>query len=405
MSAAGGIPFEERAAALDAADPLSSHVDRFVRNAGTVYLDGNSLGPLQHAVQERMRTVIADEWGTGLIASWKAGKWLDLPTRTASRIAPLLGVQKENVTVCDSTSVNLFKLIAAAWQRRQGRTDILVESTNFPTDLYIASGAASLLGARIRQFDTTDELLFSLDDATAVVLLTHVDFRTGAALDIPAVTAEIHAQGGRVIWDLSHTAGVFPLALEDWDVDFAVGCGYKFLNGGPGAPSYIYCSPQMLPAVQNALPGWWGHAAPFAMSPHYEAHPDILRFQTGTPPILSLSALHEALAIWENVDLPAVRSKAEALSSLFIEVVESDPDTVLCCVSPHDPAQRGAHAAFRHPAATPVMEACVAQGVTGDVRPPDIVRFGFAPLALTHADVVHAARILLAAAAACTRDA
>ncbi len=402
----GGITtFEERAAALDAADPLGAYVDRFVRKPGCVYLDGNSLGPLQHAVQARLKTVIADEWGTGLITSWKEGCWLDLPSQTASRIAPLLGVSDASVTVCDSTSVNLFKLIAAAWQHREGRADILVESTNFPTDLYIASGAAALLGASLRQFDTADELLSSLDASTAIVVLTHVDFRTGAALDIPSVTEEVHARGGRVIWDLSHTTGVFPLALEEWNVDFAVGCGYKFLNGGPGAPSYLYCSPQLLPTVENALPGWWGHAAPFAMSPHYESHPDILRFQTGTPSILSLAALHEALAIWNDIDLDAVRQKVETISSLFIDVVASEATTLLQCISPADPSTRGSHAAFRHPRAAQVMATCIATGVIGDVRPPDIVRFGFAPLALTYSDAVHAAKTLLAAAASCTAGA
>ncbi|MFN3616140.1 MAG: aminotransferase class V-fold PLP-dependent enzyme, partial [Rubrimonas sp.] len=310
------------AALLDGADALAPLRDRFALPPGVIYLDGNSLGPLPRGVAQRVGSAVAAEWGESLIRGWNAHGWIDLPARVGDRVAALIGAAPGSVVACDSTSINLFKLLSAALDLRPGRRVILSDAGNFPTDLYMAQGLADLTGrARLRTVARA-EVADAIDAETAVVMLTEVDYRTGHRLDMAAVTAAAHARGALTLWDLAHSAGAFPVDLTGAGADFAVGCGYKYLNGGPGAPAFLYVRPDLAAHVRPALAGWLGHAAPFAFDADYRPAPGVARLRVGTPPVLSLTALDAALDAFDGVSLPALHAKAQALSELFLALVE-----------------------------------------------------------------------------------
>jgi kynureninase len=388
-------PFgEDEIAALDAADPLASHRATFELPEGVIYLDGNSLGPLSRAAQQRVAHTVAEEWGKGLIRSWNTADWIDLPAIVARKIEPLVGAARGTVAVADSTSINLFKVLAVALARRPERRVILTETGNFPTDIYIADGLARLLaqGHEVRQVAAGD-LPAAIDERVAVTLLTEVNYRTGARLDMAGLTAKAHAAGALAIWDLAHSAGAFPVDLVGADADFAVGCGYKYLNGGPGAPAFSYVAPRHLPGLAQPLSGWMGHAAPFAFAADYRPAGSIEAMRVGTPPILAMTALDAALEVFSGVDLALVKQKADRLFDIFTgELMVRCPELEL--LTPVDPSSRGTQVSLRFADAYPVMQALIARGVIGDFRQPDILRFGLTPLYLRHIDVVSAARIL-----------
>lgn len=360
--------------------------------AGVIYLDGNSLGPLPHAARERLRRETDEHWGRDLIRAWNTAGWMELPTRVGDRIAPLIGAPKGSVVAGDSTSINLFKALAAALSlARPERTVILSDRGNFPTDLYIAEAVAKLLGRGHRlEVVAPDEVEHAIDDRLAVLMLTEVDFATGRLHDMAHLTARAQALGAITVWDLAHSAGALPIDLVGAGADFAVGCGYKYLNGGPGAPAFIYTRPALSERVDPALAGWMGHAAPFLFEQGYRPAPGAERMRAGTPPILSMAALDSALDVFDGVDMGAVRARSIELSELFIAEVEARcPDLLLA--SPREPRRRGSQVSFRFADGYALMQALIADGVIGDFRAPDIVRFGFAPLYISHDDVRNAA--------------
>jgi kynureninase len=371
----------------DAADPLAALRARFELPDGVIYLDGNSLGALQPAVAARVRTVVEREWGQGLIRSWNEAAWVDLPRRIAQRLAPLVGARADELTVTDSTSTNLFKVLAAARRLRPDRRVLLTDDANFPTDLYVAFGLADLLGDVEVRVVPTAEVLDHLDADVGVVTLTHVDYRTGRLHDPVAVTAAVHAAGALMVWDLSHSAGALDVDLHGWGADLAVGCTYKYLNGGPGSPAYLFVAERWQDAARSPLQGWFGHAAPFAFDPDYAPATGVDRFLNGTAPVLSMAALDAALEIWDGVDPSLVAAKAQALTSRFIELVETRCGGLVEVVSPREASERGAQVSLRHPHAYALTQALIQRGVIGDHRPPDLVRLGFAPLYVSHEDV------------------
>ena len=379
-------------AALDAADPLAPFRDAFHVPEGLIYLDGNSLGVLPRATPARLAEVVAGEWGTGLIRSWNAAGWIDAPARVGGKIAPLVGARPHEVLVADSTSVNLHKLIVAALEARPERTVVLSEPGNFPTDLYMVESAVRALGGGRRlALVPRDRLLDAIDGDTALVLLTHAHYKTGELWDMPAVTARAHAAGALVLFDLSHSAGAFPVHLDDAGVDLAVGCGYKFLNGGPGAPAFLFVAERHQAALQTPLGGWLGHARPFAFTDAYEPAPGIARFQCGTPPILSLAALEVGVDLARTADLAQVARKSRAMADLFMARVEARCARFgVTRVGPAPGQPRGSQVSFRHPEAYAIVQALIARGVIGDFRAPDIMRFGLTPLYLRYADVARA---------------
>jgi kynureninase len=380
--------------ALDAADPFARIRQLFELPEGIIYLDGNSLGALPRAVKARVNDVVATQWGEGLIRSWNTHDWIDLPARVGERIAKLIGAAPGTVMVADSTSVNLFKALVAALRLRPDRKVILSERDNFPTDAYIAAGVADLLGQghELRLVEP-NEIAGALSDEVAVLMLTEVNYRTGARLDMAKLTAAAHAAGALTIWDLCHSAGAFPVDLSGANADFAVGCGYKYLNGGPGAPAFIYAAPLHLDGLRQPLTGWLGHAAPFTFAETYHPAEGIGAMRVGTPPVVSMSALDAALDVFDGVDLTALRAKADALFELFVgEVQRLAPDLELA--TPTDPARRGTQVSLRHPEAYAAMQALIAAGVIGDFREPDIMRFGLTPLYLSFSDVKRAAEIV-----------
>lgn len=391
----------------DTTDPLAPCRDRFDLPDGILYLDGNSLGVLPKAVPERIGRVIAEEWGRGLIRSWNTADWINLPARVGAKIARLIGARADEVVAADSTSVNLFKLLTAALRLRPGRKVILSETGNFPTDLYVAQGAAGLFdGVELRHVDG-DAIVDAIDENVAVVSLTHVDFRSGRLHDMAAVTAAAHEAGALILWDLAHSAGALPVDLNGCGADLAVGCGYKYLNGGPGAPAFLYVAEALQDAVDQPLSGWMGHADPFAFVPDYAPAGGIRRTLCGTPPVLAMAALDTALDVWDGVDLAALRAKSMALGDLFIALVEERcAGHDLTLASPRRAEERGSQVSFRHPEGYAVMQALIARGVIGDFRSPDLLRFGFTPLYLRYADVWDAVDILadILATAAWDRD-
>jgi kynureninase len=377
---------------LDRNDKLAPLRDRFSLPEGVIYLDGNSLGALPRGVKARMDEVVATQWGEGLIRSWNTHDWIDLPGRVGDRIAKLIGAAPGTVTVADSTSISLFKALGAALRMRPGRRIILSEAGNFPTDAYVAAGIAELMGQghELRLVEAAD-LAAALTADVAVLMLTEVNYRTGARLDMAGLTAAAHEAGALTIWDLAHSAGAFPVELTAADADFAVGCGYKYLNGGPGAPAFIYAAPRHHADMQQPLTGWLGHAAPFAFAETYRPAEGIARMRVGTPPILSMQALDAALDAFEGVELAAVKAKADSLFDLFTSEIA---DLGLALATPTDPALRGTQVSVRHPEAYAVMQALIGSGVIGDFREPDIMRFGLTPLYLRYEDVWRAAQIL-----------
>lgn len=374
------------------ADPFVRTRDAFDLPEGIIYLDGNSLGPLPRAARDRLRHEIDDNWGRQLIRAWNSAGWMDLPGRVGDKIARLIGAAPGTVMVTDSTSVNLFKALTAALTLAGERRVILSDTGNFPTDLYIAEGVARTIGKGHRlRLVAPAEVESALDATVAVLMLTEVDYATGRRHDLARLTALAQAQGVLTIWDLAHSAGAFPVGLAAAGADFAIGCGYKYLNGGPGAPAFIYVAPRNLAAVDPALSGWMGHDAPFAFELGYRPSASIERLRTGTPPVLSLAALDAAMEVWAGIDMQAVRQRSIELSERFIAEVEASCP-MLRLASPRDPGQRGSQVSFRFEEGYAAMQALIARGVIGDFRAPDIMRFGFTPLYLRPADVTAAAR-------------
>ena len=378
----------------DRDDPFAAHRDRFILPDGIIYLDGNSLGALPKTVPERMARVVRDEWGRDLITSWNVHDWIDLPRRVGDKLAPLIGAAPGTVMVADSTSINIFKMLAVALARRPQRRVILTQQGNFPTDVYMANGLAALLGQghEVRQVPV-DAIGDALQGDVAVLLLTEVNYRTGARLDMRALTQQAHAAGALTVWDLAHSAGAVPVDLTGAAADFAVGCGYKFLNGGPGAPAFACAAPQYLDGLRQPLQGWLGHAAPFEFAADYRPGEGIDALRVGSPPILSMSALDEALNVYDGVDMVALKAKADALFDLFVgELRKRAPELEI--LTPLDASRRGSQINLRHPEAYAVMQAMIARGVIGDFRQPDIIRLGLTPLYLRYEDVYRATEIL-----------
>ncbi|MBY0492498.1 MAG: kynureninase [Gemmatimonadaceae bacterium] len=388
--------FRAEAAALDAADPLAAFRDRFALPEGVTYLDGNSLGAPPKATAARLAQVATEEWGQGLIRSWNSADWIGAPARVGAKIAGLIGAQPHEVVAADSTSVNLYKLIVAALTAQPGRTVVLSEPGNFPTDLYMIESAIGTLGGRHRlELASRDAIASRITADTALVLLTHVHYKTAEVHDMAAITAAAHAHGALVLWDLSHSAGALPVDLNGCHADFAVGCGYKFLNGGPGAPAYLFVAERHHARVQSPLGGWMGHARPFAFVDQYEAGSGMARFLCGTPPVLAFAALEVGVDLHRETSMAMVSAKAQQLAALFMRAVTATCATYgVALVGPPPGAPRGSHVSFAHPEGYAVMQALIARGVIGDFRAPDIMRFGLTPLYLRFADVVHAAAVL-----------
>ncbi|MCC5947472.1 MAG: kynureninase [Nitriliruptoraceae bacterium] len=395
VTAAGLGDAWSQAAEADARDPLAGRRERFRLADGLIYLDGNSLGALQHAVVDRLRLVVEDEWGTGLIRSWNDADWVGMPQRVAARIAPLVGADPHEIAVTDSTSTNLFKALGAAWMLQRDHLDggerriVLTDDANFPTDRYVAEGLAGLTGQLQVEVVAPDALVEHLDERVAVLLVTEIDYRSGRRHDAAALTARAHEVGALTVWDLSHSVGVLDVDLGAWEADLAVGCSYKYLSGGPGAPAFLYAAQRLHASLANPLAGWFGHAAPFAFDPTYTPAADATRFTNGTPPVLSLAALETALEAFSGHDIGQVHTKAMALTERFITLADAALDGVEV-LTPREAHRRGAQVSLRHPQAYAVTQALIEHEVIGDHRPPDVVRFGFAPLYVRHVDVVHA---------------
>ncbi|AHH96719.1 kynureninase [Kutzneria albida] len=376
----------------DLTDPLAWVRERFDLDDGVVYLDGNSLGALPRAVPARVAEVISHQWGRLRIRSWSESGWWDAPQRIGDRIAPLVGARPGHVVVGDSTSVNVFRAVVSALRMTPGRTEVLVDATTFPTDGYITESAARMTGARVRAVRPED-VPAELGPDTALVLLNHVDYRTGRLWDMGALTGAVHSAGARVLWDLSHSGGALPVELDRHRVDFAVGCTYKYLNGGPGAPAYLYVRPDLLPELDQPLTGWCSHADPFGMEPRYRPAPGIARARAGTPEIISLLTLDAALDAWDGVDIAQVRQKSLALTEFFVRCVDELVPGRVRSVTPADES-RGSQVSLSCVDAETVMKELIARGVVGDYRPPDILRFGFTPLYTRHVDALRAAEVL-----------
>ena len=385
------------AAAEDAADPLAGFRARFLLPEGLVYLDGNSLGPAPRAALEALREAAETEWAADLITSWNRAGWFELPSRLGDLIAPVIGADAGEVVVCDTTSINIFKALHAGLSLRPDRRVIVAEGGSFPTDLYVAEGLRSLRPDLTLRLEGVDgpEIEGLIGEDVAVVLVNQVDYRSGRRRDVAALTARIHAAGAVAVWDLCHSAGVMEVGLNAAGADLAVGCTYKYLNGGPGSPAFVFCAGRHQAAVAQPLSGWWGHARPFGFERSFAPDPGIRKFLCGTQPILSLRAAEAGLALAAEADLVAVRAKSEALTSRFAALAEEvGGPHGLALASPRAAAERGSQVALTHPQGYAIVQALIARGVVGDFRAPDILRFGFAPLYLRHADVVRAARIL-----------
>ena len=377
------------AEALDAASPLRERRELFDLPDGVVYLDGNSLGALPRNVAPRMQEVITQEWGTGLISSWNTADWVGLWRRVGAKIAPLIGVSGDDVHVGDSTTVTLFKTLTAAARLRPGRRVVVLEPTTFPTDGYVAAGVARTLGLELRWCDPADPAA-SLDEDVALLALTHVDFRSGAMYDMAALTAAAHDVGALVQWDLCHSAGAVPVSLVEADADIAVGCTYKYLNGGPGSPAFSWVHPRHQAAWDQPITGWFGHARPFDMDRDFTPADGITRMASGTPSVLALSVLDAALGVFDGVAVDVLREGSLSLTDLFIALVDERLGSVFEVITPREQQRRGSQVSLRHDEAYGVVQALIERGVVGDFRTPDVARFGFAPLYVTHADVYDA---------------
>jgi kynureninase len=386
----------KEARTLDAADPLRPFRDRFHLPEGIIYLDGNSLGALPRATVERQRRMVEEEWGNSLIRSWNAHGWIDSPQRIGAKIARLIGARPNEVLVADSTSVNLFKLIVAAAQLSD-RPVLLSEAGNFHTDLHIASGAADMVPHLHLEIAAREEIDDRLGADINLLLLTHVHFKAGFRFAMAEVTSRAKSAGALTIWDLSHSAGAVPLKLNADGAELAVGCGYKYLNGGPGAPAFLYVAEHLQERLVSPLRGWMGHAAPFAFTDDYIPAPGIARFLAGTPPVLGMSALESGIDAFDGASMEALWAKSVQLFDLFAALMaERCPE--LRCISPHDQERRGSHISFAHDHAFEICQALIEDGVIGDFRSPDVIRFGLTPLYLGYEDIYEAvercARIL-----------
>ena len=378
-----GLTYAE-AVAADAADSLRPLRERFHLPDGLIYLDGNSLGPMPKATGERMREMVSEQWGDSLIRAWNTHDWIGAPQRLGAKVAPLIGARPHEVIVTDSTSVNLFKLLVAA-AKLSDRPALLSESGNFHTDLHIASGVADLMGLTL-DISPRGEVESRIGTDTNLLLLTHVHYKSAERFDMARITAKARRAGAITVWDLSHSAGAVPLHLNDAGAELAVGCGYKYLNGGPGAPAFLYVAKHLQERLVSPLRGWMGHAEPFAFTDDYRPAAGIDRMLAGTPPILSLAALECGLDAFEKVTMARLWSKANALFDVFHGLMEQRcPDLV--CITPRLPEQRGSHISFRHPHAFEICQALIAAGVIGDFRAPDVVRFGLTPLYLGFEDI------------------
>lgn len=374
--------------ALDAKDQLREIRTEFVLDDGVLYLDGNSLGPVSDAVRARVLETIDHEWAQGLVRSWNDAGWMAAPTRLGDRLAPLIGAQPGEVVFGDTLTFMLAKLIGGALDQRPQRHVVLTDVANFHSDIYIVEAMARRAGRPItvKAIDraTLDE---QLNDDVALVMLTHVDYRTGEMLDMKGITADVHAVGALMLWDFAHSAGAVPLDVTDADVDFAAGCGYKYLNGGPGAPAFLYVRASWQGVLENPFPGWMGHARPFDFELAYEPAKGMQAFVTSSPSIIALAAMEGALSVWDQASIEQVRTKSLAMTDLFIALVEERLPGVFELVTPREHAKRGSQVALRHADGYAVIQALVERGVIGDFRAPDICRFGFAPLYLRYVDV------------------
>jgi kynureninase len=377
----------------DSADPLAFARERFRLPDGIIYLDGNSLGALPVAAPAALSQTAELEWGEDLIASWNKHGWIDWPTKIAAKLALIVEARPSELLFADSTSVCLFKLLAAAVRARPGRRTVLSQHANFPTDLYVAQGLCDMLSLDLKAVPA-NQVLDAIDEDTAVVSLTHVDYRSAAIHDMRAINRAAHDAGALTLWDLSHSAGAITLDLDGSQSDLAVGCGYKYLSGGPGAPAFIYVADRLHDQLSSPLQGWMGHAEPFAFVDEYRPAEGMRKFLTGTPSILALAALDAGLATFEGVSMWDVEAKARMLSQFFIDEVEARCGDEVRLASPRDSAQRGSHLVFAHPEAYAVMQALIDRGVIGDFRAPNLMRFGFTPLYTRFVDVVLAAEIL-----------
>ena len=384
--------------ARDTSDPLGILRDRFVIPDGVIYLDGNSLGPMPRAAANALRHTVEQEWSQDLIKSWNSAGWFDMPLRLGDRIGALIGAAPGQSVVCDTTSINLYKAVHAAMGLRPDRDVVIAESASFPTDLYVIEGAMASAGRPMRRRlvgvdgPSVEDLL---DEKVAVVVLSHVDYRTGALLDVAAITQQVHKAGALVVWDICHSAGVIEVGFDRHEIDFAVGCTYKYLNGGPGSPAFIAVAKAHQATARHPLSGWWGHAAPFAFERDFQPDAGIKRFLCGTPPIISLRGVDVALDALEGVEIAALREKSVALTELFIaRLTMLLPD--LDIVTPRQPALRGSQVAIASKEGYSIVQAMIERSVIGDFRAPDIMRFGFAPFYLRFADVWDACEILAA---------
>lgn len=384
-------------AAFDAEDAIAHYRDAFRLPDGIIYLDGNSLGAMPKGAVDVLSRTIEEEWAEGLIRSWGAAGWFDLPETLGNRLGRLIGAASGQIVVCDCTSINIYKAVRAAMALRPDRKVIVSETGSFPTDLYMLEGAVSgqdgyerrLLGA------DSDNLADLIDDQVAIVLLSNVDYRTGKLHDMQKITDMAHEAGALIIWDLCHSAGVIPMELDALGVDFAVGCTYKYLNAGPGAPAYIYVAKQHQTAARQPLSGWWGHAEPFAFRQNYEPVAGIRRFLVGTQSILGLRGVDAALDVFDTVDMAAIRHKSQKLCDLFIQLVEQHPACKdLNMVSPRAADERGSQVSLYFENGYPVVKAMIEKGIIGDFREPGIMRFGFAPFYLRYVDVYDAVEVM-----------
>ncbi|WP_411340522.1 kynureninase [Sphingopyxis sp. J-6] len=384
--------------AMDRADPLAPLRDRFDLPAGMIYLDGNSLGAMPKGAAARAHEVVTHEWGTDLIKSWNSAGWFDLPMRLGDKLAPLVGASPGEVVICDSTSQNLFKVLSAAVALRPDRSVLILEGSNFPTNNYIAEGVAAAAGGRVKvRLCEKDEIAGAIDDETIAVAITHVHYKSGHVHDMAAITTRAHEAGALAIWDLCHSAGAMPVDLGGAGADFAVGCTYKYLNGGPGSPAFLFAAKRHQGRALQPVTGWWGHAAPFAFEPGYRPQHDIRQFLIGTQPIVSMALVETGLDIHLAADMAAIRAKSMALTDLFIRLVEARcAGHGFTLASPRDAAARGSQVSFAHAEGYPIMRALIAADVIGDFRAPDTVRFGFTPLYTGYADVWDAVDRLVA---------
>ena len=383
-------------AARDRTDPLRTFREKFVIPNGLIYLDGNSLGMLSHACSARVRELVDHEWGQSLISSWNDYDWINLPRRIGAMIAPFIGANADEVVVCDSVSVNLFKVMASAVAMRPDRRILVTNKENFPTDVYVAEGLCRLLGNSYQlRFATPDQIDAALDGQVAAVAFSHVDYKTARIEDMATITKTVHRAGALAIWDLSHSAGAIPVELNRANADFAVGCGYKYLNGGPGAPAFLFAAQRHHARMTQPLSGWLGHATPFMFDDHYTPAPGIGRMITGTPPVISMAVLEAAVSIIVEAGIDRLRSKSKLMTSLLVDLVAQECGNLdFELASPQDANQRGSHVIFSHPDGYAVTQALKARGVVGDFRAPHFVRLGIAPLYFSYLELWEAVQRL-----------